>query len=550
VQQSRSDKGTVADVDAERALVSRQQAFGRLDLPGYRGRWGLPKRMGTNGPPCSWAVHFLRKLLNFPAMGSLATELFREVRPGLFRVLAGKNAATYLDVLDALEVELARRDEGMSREEALAVVDEVLQQHPDFLPDETELQENGPEDFTTLPPRERARRVLDYLARRDVGWVEDVQLPDWQRRVRFDAHGATLLDALRRIARPEAAVFTDPFVGVCATLANVDAFAKDPFTHLENCLKGAGEGLRELRGMEKSIERFTRRQLEARTLGEIYGVVFDQYAEQVGHACYAEMVRAQLPARLDAARERIRQILSDTDLLYRMQGEVMRRDGSDAATAMARVRNHLQDLEDKLDFVQPLADEIDRRTAEFTRRSLARSRYLQEVVGERRGQVKELFEKLNREFPGRRLVDLNELSGLPPLLLPDARLLAGRDSLYEPPRRRSLDENAPVDDEVSEAMRDHAKAQLGGAMRNSLTVGRANRFVERLPGGKGARIASKDLPIHNDDDLDDVIALLLHAQATEARYLLEVPGLDEGSGIPERDHKLTYRLERFFLIKK
>jgi hypothetical protein len=117
---------------------------------------------------------------------------------------------------------------------------------------------------------------------------------------------------------------------------------------------------------------------------------------------------------------------------------------------MARVRNHLQELEDKLDFVQPLADEIDRRTAEFTRRSLARSRYLQEVIGERRGQVKEVFEKIDQAFPGRRLVDLEELTGLPPLLLPNAKLLAGRDSLYEPPRRRTLEENARCD-EVSEA---------------------------------------------------------------------------------------------------
>ena len=330
----------------------------------------------------------------------------------------------------------------------------------------------------------------------------------------------------------------------------MDAFAKEPFTHLDNCLKGAAEGLRELRGMEKSIERFTRQQLEARTLGEIYGVVFDKYAEQVGHACYAGLVRAQLPARLDAARERIRQIIADTDLLHKMQAELMRRDGSEAAPAMARVRNHLQELEDKLDFVQPLADEIDHRTAEFTRRSLARSRYLQEVVGERRGQIKEFFEKIDQAFPGRRLVDLDELTELPPLLLPNAKLLAGRDSLYEPPRRRTLEENAPVDDEVTEAMRDQAKAQLGGAMRNSLTVARANRFIAQLPGGKGTRIASKDLPLRNDDDMDDVVALLLHAESSEARYRVEAPSANDDSSPPERDHKLTYHIDRFFVIKK
>jgi hypothetical protein len=483
-------------------------------------------------------------------MSSLAIELFREVRPGLFRVLAGPNARTYVDVLDALELESAQRHEGMSREEALGIVMDALEQHPDFRPDQEEMGVEEAGDFVTLPLNERGRRVLNYLARKDVGWIEDAQLPDWQRRVRFDAHGAILLDALRRIARPDAAVFTDPFVGVCATLANVDAFAKEPFSHLENCLKGATDGLRELRGMGKSIERFIRHQLEARTLGESYAVVFDQYSEQVGHECYAGLVRAQLPARLDAARERIRQILGDHDLLHLMQAELMRREGSEAAPAMARVRNHLQELEDKLDFVQPLADEIDHRTAEFTRRSLARSRYLQEVVGERRSQIKEFFEKINRSFPGQRLVDLEELRDMPPLRLPDAKLLAGRDSLYEPPRRWSMEENAPVDDEISEAMRDHAKAQLGGAMRNSLTVARANRFVAQLPGGKGARFASRDLPIRNEDDMDDLVALLLHAESSESRYRLEVPSVHDESGPPEQDRKLTYTFDRFFIIKK
>jgi hypothetical protein len=483
-------------------------------------------------------------------MGSLATELFREIRPGLFRVLGGKNAATFIDVLDALEQESARRHDGMSREEAMGIVGEVLLQHPEFLPDASEQPNDSLSDFESLAPRERARRVLDYLARKDVGWLEDLQLPDWQRRIRFDAHGATFLDALRRIARPDAAVFTDPFVGVCATLANVDAFAKEPFIHLENCLKGADNGLRELRSVGKSIERFIRRQLEARTLGESYAVVFDQYAEQVGHECYTGLIRAQLPARLDAARESIRKILMDPDLLHKMQAEVMRRDNSEAAPAMAKVRNRLYELDEKLDFVQPLADEIDHRTAEFTRRSLARSRYLQEIVGERRSQIKALFEKINDSFRGRRLVDLVELTDLPPLQLPNAKLLAGRDSLYEPPRRRTIEENAPVEDDISEAMLDAARAQLGNALRNSLTVARANRFVAQLPGGKGARICSQDFPLHNEDDLDDVLALLLHAEAAESRYRVEVPFVRGEAAILEQDHKLNYSIDRFFVIKK
>jgi hypothetical protein len=87
-------------------------------------------------------------------------------------------------------------------------------------------------------------------------------------------------------------------------------------------------------------------------------------------------------------------------------------------------------------------------------------------------------------------------------------------------------------------------------MRNSLTVARANRFIAQLPGGKGARFASRDLPVRNEDDMDDVVALLLHAESSESRYCIEVPSAWDETGPLERDRKLTYTLDRFFVIKK
>jgi len=128
--------------------------------------------------------------------------------------------------------------------------------------------------------------------------------------------------------------------------------------------------------------------------------------------------------------------------------------------------------------------------------------------------------------------------------------LAGRDSLYEPPRRRTLEENPPVDDEVDDKQRDRAKAQLGAVVRDSLTVARANRLIEKLDGGKGARIPSTSVTMRNEDDLADLIALLLHAEAGEARYRIEVPRVKADLTVAEFDHKLNYRLEKFFIIKK
>jgi hypothetical protein len=483
-------------------------------------------------------------------MPSLATELFREIRPGLFRVLASGNASVYVDVLDALEREGSERHLGITREEALTIVAEVIARHPFFTPEDPELEKQATDTFSALPLREKARRVLDYLAKPQIGWVLDEQLANWDRVIRLDAHGVILIDAMRKIARPDAAVFTDKLQGVCAALTNYAAFADAPFVHLEICLALARDGLSELRGIEKTLLRLMERQRQAITLGDVYSVVFDQYTEQVGRTCYAELVRAQLPTRLDEARARIRVLQGDVDLLHKMQHEVMRRDGFDPATAMSRARMRLDELARTIELVQPLADEIDRRTAEFARRSLARSRYLQEVVGARRSQVKDLFERINRELAGCRLADLNQLISLPPILLPDGRLLAGRDSLYEPPRRRSLEENPPIDDDVTEKQRDNTKSQFRAVVRESLTVGRANRFVEKLEGGKGTRIASADLPVQTNDDLADVIAVLLHADSSDARYRIEVARLNVDGARSEYDRKLDCSLERFCLIKK
>lgn len=480
------------------------------------------------------------------AAGALADALFREVRPDFFRVLCGGNASVYVDILDALEAESSQRNEGMTREEALAMVADALSRHPDFQP---EAAGADAEAAALLTARDKARYVLDYFV--STGWLEAQTGADWHRSIHFNPHGTTLMGALRRMAHPEAAVFTDKLVGVCAALGNSAELARQPWEHVQACRDQTQQGLGELRGMQKSVERYIRRQVEAQSLGENLSVVFDQYAEQVGHTCYAELVRAQLSARLGSAKDSLQGLLLDSDLLHRMQAEVLRRDRElDAAAAMTRVRRQLDDLARAIESVLPLADAIDARTAEFTRRSLARFRYLQEVVGERRGQVKALFERVNKAAAGRRFADLDELPELPSFALAEARLLCGRDSLYEPPRRRTVEENQPVEDEAEEALRDRTRRQMESALRDQLTVARANRFVEQLPGGKGHRVASGDLPVRNEDDLADLISLLLHAESADARYRVEVPGAAEGGDSVEHDLMAACRVERFFVVKK
>jgi hypothetical protein len=476
---------------------------------------------------------------------AFSSALFEEVRPEFFRVLCGSAARLYVDALDSLERATAEQITGLERNDALAIVEEAVEAHSD-LP----LDEGGP---TILSTRERARSALEVLFQ--AGWLEEEQRADWQRLVHFNPSGIALMRVLREIAFPAASIFSDKLVSVCTTLARRDPvndpLLTEPWQHIESCIASLQAGIAELRGMQKAIDRHTRQQLAAETLRENLAVLFDQFVERIGHACYSELVRARLPLRLAEARMRVEEVHRDAALLSKMQSEIMRREPDlTPETAMSRARLRLDELGNLLEAVVPVAEVVDQRTAEFTRRSLARFRYLQETTSQNRARVQEFFESLNRLFMGRRLSSIDDESiEFPRLRIHDSRLLAGLESLYTPRLRRTASEIEPIDQEPSHLQQENAMAQLQAAIRDSLTVARANRFVEKILPQEKTSILSRDIPLDDDEDVADVIACLLNAGTKDARYLVEVAGHSAVSR-DEYDAKLTYLIERFTLSRE
>jgi len=475
----------------------------------------------------------------------LSTALFRETRgAAFFRVLAGKNAPFYVDALTALEREASDHPDGVSREVAIGIIEETLEAHPGIEFDQDELLESR--DL-----REKSRNLLDVFVKSH--WLEEPPRRDWRRMILFDAHGSTLITALRKIAWPDAAVFTDKITGVCSMLADEVALSDQPWQTVENCLSNVREGINELRSMQKSVQRHTRKQLEEETLQGNLAVVFDEYTDQISQSCYAALVRARLPTRLPESVQRIvTRIIDDTTTLNAMQEEVLKRHPDiSAESARARVLSELDDLIEQLDQVLPMADEIDRRTADFTRRSLARFRYLQDVTGERRTEMKSFFESANRALAGRKLQrSSSTLPNLPELLLPAVKLPAGLDSLYSPPRRHAPLEEDPFEDEVSDEDRASGLDDMQRTIRDSLSVARANRLVKSMPGGKGERIESDAIELPKGAAAGDLIALFLHAEAPDARYRLDVRRVSEENLSPSLDTIKDVFVERFAVIKK
>ena len=172
----------------------------------------------------------------------LSTALFRETRGGaFFRVLAGRNAPFYADVLDALDLASSEHADGLPREAALAIIADTLEHHPGF---EFEDDDDSPA-LSAADLREKSRILLDHLLK--CHWLEEPPRRDWRRMILFDAHGSTLMAALRRIAWPDAAVFTDKLTGACAMLGDEATLAEQPWQTVENCLSNVRDGINELR---------------------------------------------------------------------------------------------------------------------------------------------------------------------------------------------------------------------------------------------------------------------------------------------------------------
>jgi hypothetical protein len=91
--------------------------------------------------------------------------------------------------------------QGLDRAEALALVEQVIEHHEDLAEASDDLLSAAANN------RDRSRAVLDTL--RAAGWFQEEERSDWHKLVFFDPNGMVLLQALRRMAYPEAAIFSD-----------------------------------------------------------------------------------------------------------------------------------------------------------------------------------------------------------------------------------------------------------------------------------------------------------------------------------------------------
>ena len=442
----------------------------------------------------------------------LSDRIFSDTPPRFFAVLTSRHGRLYIDVLDHIEeLQRGRPDGSLSRQELLGAIESILLD-----------QKASPEDEdgNTLD----APQILRYLI--SCGWIEKPQRTDYQSMFYLDSRSELLLEALRKIAYPEKVSFTDKLHIACTRLQDTTAFKNHPLADLEASLDNLRQGLQELRALQQGVARLTQRQLKADTLKENLAVLYDEFSENISQRCYKQLVALDLPIRLPLVREALRRIGGDAKVIAKMEAELkVRRPELTDDQVVAHVKNSLDECTFLLRSVEPQVEAVDRRAADFARRSFARFRYLQEVSGGRREELKALFEAINSENEGAKLSDLPKGLELPDLKVPFVGLLGGLDSLYMPRNVRITTERRPVMDELEYDDWDDALEEMSDNINTSLTVNRANRFYDTLDvPSKGLK--SLELAPGDEAWLLELAGLLLHTDTSEAHYSVSSPRED------------------------
>jgi len=475
----------------------------------------------------------------------LSNHIFDDTPPDFFAVLTLRYGRHYIDALDKIEeIQRMRHGVGLTRDELMSVCETVIQSKGQDVADMPDVPDEADQtDEENITPAAMLRYMLKCK------WLEEPKRSDYQRVYYLDNRAEILLDCLRKMAYPENVTFTDKLHLVCSRLQDPDAFTQHPLSDLESCIDNLRYGLQELRSLQQGMARLTQRQLRSDSLKENLQVLYDDFSENIGQRCYKSLIDLDIPIRLPLVRAKLDDIQHSPAVVAQMEIELQKRrpeltDGE----ASERIAKGLQEAVIMLESVEPQSEAVDRRAADFARRSFARFRYLQEVSSGRRSEVRSVFELINERYADCRMANLPDELDLPKLNIPSVGLLSGTDSLFIPRTARQKGERTPLSEDFDyDADQDFAMDEMAENINSSLTTIRANNYYQTLKiPKKGLR--SDELKLTEDEDILDIVGLLLHGETTDSEYLIHSPREDDQE--PEVYENGDYDFDEFKIKPK
>ncbi len=483
---------------------------------------------------------------------SLSEKLLGSVSRDFFRPLTRPSAAIYVDCADRL-ADIAGDAGRLAHTEAIALIREVLQSHPDVILGEDE-------GAALRDTRQRAGQLFNRLC--DAAWLEDQQLGLHERWALISPGLRPMLRLLRELAEDEIAelkTFADTVRGVCETLERPGIL--DAHLHESDALRATVTDVNsrlenaviQLHGVEKLISLFDNRQRLSDSPAETLRLLYAEFGAGQHMVCYDALRRNGLLPRLQALRSMVADRRDDPLLKARLAEGLAAHYHWDENEAYHRAEKSLRLLEQRLAAIRLVADAIDTRMAAFNQLSQQRYRYQTELRGRRPEIVKAYCDAINRHHEGTRLASLrgDEPDFHP--LVPEVKFFYGTDSLARVRRLKS-----PADLTFGTEARDTSEsseqtlAALRERQRLALTPQRAARLVARLLPESSTSLSTDSFSAADTDEMLDLLAIAAYESSLTAlgeRVSWSIHGSGKIAGLdPESipsDPHADWQVERF-----
>ncbi len=486
---------------------------------------------------------------------SLSARLLGSVSRDFFRPLARRSAPVYIDCAERLVD--ATGDAGrLPQQEAVAVIREVLAQHPGIALEEDE-------GASLRDARQRAGQFFNRLC--DARWLEDQQLGLHERWALISPGLRPLMRLLRELAEDDIAelkTFADGVRGVCETLERpeiLDARIRTPdelrgtVTDLNLRLENA---VIQLHGVEKLISMFDQRQRQSDSPAETLRLLYAEFGSGQHMVCYDALRRGGLLPRLQAVRTMVADRRDNPLVKERLAVGFVEHYGWDATEAYARAEKALRELESRLVAIRLVAEAIDARMAAFNQLSQQRYRYQTELRGRRPEIIKLYCDAINERHAHTRIASMQETPPDFAPLIPEVKFFFGIESLYRARRARTPADLTFEQGRGTRDDEDDVLAALRERQRLALTPQRAARLLARLLPDKGQYTTSGSFSAGSVDEMLDLLAIAAydHAPTVHGRTVRwRVDGDRRRQGLtPENvptDEHAGWRMERFTITR-
>ncbi|MHB9146663.1 MAG: Wadjet anti-phage system protein JetA family protein [Symbiobacteriia bacterium] len=464
--------------------------------------------------------------------------LFDVIPDRFFSVLASRGKAVYADALFLLYDLYRKNLFGIPREAVVDVLTDLMVEREEAGETEDDWLAEEPEPVADRPapppvpvqpslptdPRAKASMILRRL--KDAGWVDIEIRINYDEYVNLMDYAIQVLDVLDRIRTRRQAEYRGFVFQTYLALQSEDA-QRDGHLALQAAYDQTESLVRELKSLNHNIRRYSERLLQQKRPQDILAMHFLEYQGEILNRSYHQLktsdhvsryrprilqaVGAWLrdPARVSAAAEGLRVAGQATDP-HEAQAEVLRR---------------LTFIEASYSSMDDLLYEIDRRNAQYAKRSLEQVRYMLNSSKDTKGYLVDLLKFMGEQVAAGVWERREEMPAEWQELFTLAATESLEDrSLFAPRRAREIMQPLPLAREpVDAAAQARAFRRLRERLANRLTVERVNDYVlAKL--GQGVSARASELGVETADDFLMLIHIAAFAANRRASYDIDFTG--------------------------